>query len=354
MFKLVKCSSYNTRDVSRALKQVVNLKNYISKKDKVLLKPNLLFPANPDKNITTHPSIVKAVVKELNNIGAEVIIADTPGGALNEKVLEKLYKECGMNIKGAVLNYDVSSYDMKNPEGFLKKYKLLSVLKKVDKIINLPKIKTHMLCTVSCATKNLFGLIPGGDKVSYHARFKDVNDFSKMLVELAEIIKPTLNIVDAVLGMEGQGPSNGKTKKLGLIIAGDNCFEVDYNISKIIGIDYTTIPYLNVALAKKLFNKNSISFSDYRTMFEKPSSSFLRKVWNFAPAFIKNIISNYWLEIPVMNNKCIKCGDCVRACPVKAINIKDKAVVDYNKCIRCYCCHELCRYKAVDLKKKIF
>jgi ferredoxin len=170
---------------------------------------------------------------------------------------------------------------------------------------------------------------------------------------LAKLTKPTLTVIDAVWGMEGEGPANGKKKKIGILVAGDNVFETDYNISKLINIPYDTIPYLKIALEEGLFKKNKEEFPKYSVSFEKPHSSFIHRLWNVLPASLKNLVSNYWIKKPVINENCIRCGDCMRACPVKAIKIDKKAVINYKKCIRCYCCHELCRYESIDLKKRI-
>lgn len=362
MFKITKCKDYKSSTVKKALNDIVKFSNFIRKGDKVLIKPNLLMATKPERLVTTNPKIVKAVIQEVKRLGGKPIIADSSGGPYNAGVLKRVYKETGMEKVSketkAKLNFDNSTYELKNLKGFIKKYKLIGIHDKVNKVINLPKIKTHMLTTLTCATKNLFGLIPGTEKVSFHGRFKKANHFSEMLVDLAKLatsIKPTLTIVDGVECMEGEGPSNGTKKKLGVLIAGDNVFETDYNISKIIGMPYETIPYLKIALENKLFEKNNKKFTKYKKEFVKPHSSLLIRVWNALPAFAKNLVSNYWIKTPIIaRNKCIGCGDCMRACPVKAIKIKEKkARIDYKNCIRCYCCHELCKYKAVDLKKKI-
>jgi len=360
MFNIVRCDSYDEKKISKALKELVDLKQFIKKGDKVLIKPNFLIASKPEALVTTHPLVVKCIIKELDKIGAKAVIADSPGGPYINNSLESIYKECGyINLPDEVkveLNYDTTTFIKKNPKGFIKYYKLIGVLDKVDKVISVPKIKTHMLTTLTCSVKNLFGLIPGTEKVSFHGRFRKVEDFCRMLADLAVLAKPTITIVDAVTGMEGEGPSAGAAKKVGLLIAGDNVFETDYNVCKIIGMDYETVPYLKIAREKKLFEENDNDFKKYRTVFRKSHSSIVSKVWNVLPAFIKNLASNYWLEKPAINRKvCTGCGDCMRACPAKAIKIKDfKANIDYNKCVRCYCCHELCRYKAVDLKKGLF
>ncbi|VVB76487.1 Ferredoxin [Candidatus Tiddalikarchaeum anstoanum] len=320
-----------------------------------------MSPSEPGQEATTHPSVVKAVAREVVRLGAKVIIADSPGGgsAISEQILKNLYTKTGMinlhKLKNVKLNYDTSYFEAPNPKGFIKKYKLMSVLKQADKIINVPKVKTHMLTTLTCSVKNLFGLIPGRDKISYHTRFKDVNDFSRMLIDLAVLVKPTLTIVDGVIGMEGQGPSFGKKKELGLIIAGTNVFETDSAVCDIIGFKAETVPYLKAALDRNLFKKEEYDVKKYKVKFAEPHADILRKLWNVCPSSIKDMMSNIWLDVPNITSKCIGCGMCRDSCPESAITItNNKASINYKKCIRCYCCYELCRYNAITLKKKIF
>ena len=98
------------------------------------------------------------------------------------------------------LNYDLTWQVLDLPRGsLLKRVELLNVVSKIDWIINVPKLKTHAYPGLTCAVKNLFGLVPGHYKVGYHARFSEENQFSQALKELAMYL-PVIYLGTVVTG----------------------------------------------------------------------------------------------------------------------------------------------------------
>ena len=215
MFNIVKCETYDDKEIAAQLDKLVDLSKYANKGEKILVKPNLLEGNSPDQVVTTHPAVVKAVVKKLQEIGATVIIADSPQYAFTQSRLKKVYEKTGMQSvsdeTGCELNYNTDSYSVASNSGIIKKLSLISALQDVDKVINLCKVKTHIMTKFTCATKNLYGLIPGMTKTKLHMHM-DMGQFAKIIVDVAEHVKPTLTIVDGIVGMEGQGPAGGEAK----------------------------------------------------------------------------------------------------------------------------------------------
>jgi uncharacterized protein (DUF362 family) len=235
---IVKCEDYNYEKVKNAVRSSFNnlggIHTFITPSDKVLLKVNLLIRRRPEKAATTHPSIVQAIAELVIEAGGKPIIGDSPGGYhfYKKEILKSVYETCGMieaaERSGADLNYNTEVVDIPYPEGkVIKNIKTIKPLLKADKVINVPKVKTHMMTVYSGAVKNLFGIIPGSFKAEYHLRFEDTMDFSNLLIDLCLFAKPVLTIMDAVIGMEGYGPTNGNPKQVGLIIAGTNPYELD-------------------------------------------------------------------------------------------------------------------------------
>lgn len=227
---IVKCPEYDYETVKNAVRESIDLLGgisaFVNPGDRVLIKVNLLIRRKPEKVTTTHPSLAQALAEIVIDAGGTPIIGDSPGGYhfYNKGTLEAVYETCGMKQaaeeSGAELNYNTDVVDVPYPEGrIMKSIKTIKPVLEVDKIISIPKIKTHMMTVYSGAVKNLFGIIPGSYKAEYHLRFDDTNDFADLLIDICSFVKPVLTVMDAVIGMEGYGPTNGNPKKVGLIIS---------------------------------------------------------------------------------------------------------------------------------------
>jgi uncharacterized protein (DUF362 family)/Pyruvate/2-oxoacid:ferredoxin oxidoreductase delta subunit len=370
---IVKCDNYEIDKVKASIKKSIDylggMSFFIKPGDKVLLKVNLLMKRKPDKATTTHPTLAQALAELVTEAGGFPIIGDSPGGYhfYNKKTLESVYESCGMKEaagkSNAELNYNTEVIDVSYPEGkIMKSIKTIKPVLEVDKIINIPKIKTHMMTVYSGAVKNLFGIIPGSFKAEYHLRFEDTNDFADLLIDICEFAKPILTVMDAVIGMEGYGPTNGSPKKVGLIIAGSNPYELDVIAAKIIGLEPKVIPTVKKSMERGLCSGNlqdinvlgeqieSVYISDFKIPTRKLSFNFYNLL---LPKFISKRLNRFMKAKPCFNHKACKgCGVCAKSCPPKAIVMKDgKPIVDLDKCIRCFCCHELCDYDAVDIKR---
>lgn len=373
---IVKCEAYEILTVKNAIRQSLNniggISAFVKPGEKVLLKVNLLMKRKPEKVTTTHPTIVQALAELVMEAGGKPVIGDSPGGYhfYNRKVLESVYETCGMKeaaVKsGAELNFNTEMIDVPYPEGrIMKTIKTIKPVLEVDKIINVPKIKTHMMTVYSGAVKNLFGIIPGSYKAEYHLRFEDTMVFADLLIDICSFAKPVLTVMDAVIGMEGYGPTGGNPKKVGLIIAGVNPYALDVVASDIIGLKPMQVPTIVKSAERGL---TSIDVRDVEVVGEKRESVYVKdfkkptvkvefNYYNiFMPKFLVKRLEKIIKPRPRFKYKACKgCGMCASSCPPRAITMKDgKPVVDLDNCIRCFCCHELCNFEAVDIKRPWF
>ena len=370
---IVKCENYDCKTVKDAIKESLDLLGgisvFIKPGDKVLLKVNLLLRRKPEKVTTTHPSIAQALAELVIEAGGLPIIGDSPGGYhfYNRSTLESVYETCGMREaaekSGAELNYNTDAVDVPYPEGkIMKAVKTIKPVLEVDKIINIPKIKTHMMTVYSGAVKNLFGVIPGSYKAEYHLRFEDTGDFADVLVDICSFVKPVLTVMDAIVGMEGYGPTNGSPKHVGLVISGANPYELDVVASKIIGLEPKQVPTVRKSIERGLCSGNpeeievlgeqvqNVSINDFRIPTLKLSFNFYNLLM---PRFISKRLNRVMKAKPCFDYKvCKGCGVCAKSCPPGALEmVNGKPVLNINKCIRCFCCHELCNYDAVNIKR---
>jgi len=363
---LAKCDNYTQEEVSKAMDKVFEhlggIDKFIKKDKNVLIKANLLMKKKPDDAVTTHPLVIKEIAKRVAKAGASVVVGDSPGGFYNEDVLKGIYSSCGYKgieeIENVKLNYNTSSEEVVFKEGIVaKRLTIIKPAVDADLIINVPKLKTHMMMTYTGAVKNLFGLIPGALKAEYHLRMKDERNFAQLLVDICECKKPQLSIMDAVIGMEGEGPSAGNPRKVGLIIASTNPYALDVVASHIIGIKANKVPTIIVARERGLPAK----LQEIEIIGEE-IASFIIKDFKFPNSirdvrFSKNKVFGFITEYlkPKLifdKEKCIACRRCMEHCPAKAITIEVRQPsVDLKKCIRCFCCHELCPQKAIEIKK---
>ena len=370
---IVRCPGYDIGMVRAAVRhsllQLGGIEAFVSPGDKVLLKANLLMRRKPETATTTHPAIVQAVAELVRQAGGKPLICDSPGGYNfhTAGTLDSVYETCGMKqaakASGAELSYDTEVVDVPWPNGrMMKSVKTIRPVLDADKIINLPKLKTHMMMVYSGAVKNLFGIIPGSHKTEYHFRFEDENDFAGVLLDICEFAKPALTIMDAVVGMEGYGPTNGHPRQVGLVLASADPYKLDVVAASIIGLDPKKVPTIREAAARGhcTFRAEDVetagpALADVAVLdFDKPTTKVAFNVYDWilpkpvAKWLDKRLKAKPRFKLQV----CKGCGECARSCPAKAIELVDhKPVVEMGKCISCFCCHELCRYDAVDIKR---
>ena len=363
---LVKCTSYNYKEVEASLRKAINAVtdlSYIADGTRVVIKPNLVSFLSPDRAATTHPVVLNALIRILNEKGAKITVGDSPGGLFNSVYVNRVYKATGMNnIEGAVLNRNFSQSVYHSGSALCaREFAYTSYLDDADVIINLCKLKTHGMMGMSNAVKNMFGIIPGTVKPEFHFKFPDHNDFADMLIDLNESFRPALCICDAVTGMEGNGPTSGTPRDIGLIAASENPYKLDLVCAKIIGLEKDNVPTL-----KRAFDRGLAPSDVGQVITEGDISDFIigdfelipRKSITFNDAgssLMAGIIRKCMCSRPaLLKHKCIGCGECFRICPAKAIEMKNSLpVIDRSKCIYCFCCQEFCPKGATEVKRPI-
>lgn len=351
--------------------EALRLGELVNASSKVVLKPNLLIRRSPDAATTTHPAMLSAVIDCLGKLGVtNIVIADSPGGPYIRQSLEGVYNTCGMASaaeKGAKLNFDTSSREVQGGEGWLcRSFEIISPVLDADLIINLPKLKTHAMMGLSAGVKNLFGCIPGLRKAELHLQFPKHDLFSQMLVELAQVLPPVVSIVDAVVSMEGDGPSAGSPRRTGMTFASRDIFALDFALCDFIGVKPESIGTVKYAVKQGLSPESldEISFSGGPipdiAPFVMPKSKrigFSDNMPGFVRDFAAFFINNFLEPRPVIDKaRCIGCKKCAESCAARAITFEDnKAVINRAKCIRCFCCHEMCPISVIDIRKsKLF
>jgi uncharacterized protein (DUF362 family)/Pyruvate/2-oxoacid:ferredoxin oxidoreductase delta subunit len=263
---------------------------------------------------------------------------------------------------GCELNFNTEVLEISNPNAKrLKSMQIIKIAREVDFVVSAAKRKTHGMMTFTGAVKNLFGVIPGLVKADYHLRLNSVDNFADHLVDICEAVKPVFSVIDGIDGMEGDGPSAGEKRHVGLIMASDSPYALDSVASSIIGMEPMIIPTIRSAKERNLFSGNledveirGIQREEIKLApFKLPGSVNVNFVGGRVPKVFEKFLLNNLRPKPEFNyDLCISCGDCKRSCPPGIIDMSSgKPVPDLSKCIRCFCCHELCPKKAVDIKR---
>lgn len=356
-----RCDEYDVERIEKILRQQLDEAGIDARRfsgKRVAVKPNLVVAQKNNPAACTNPAVTEAVARIAAEAGGDVVIAESPGGPFTVSAMKHNYRVNGMTEvsenSGAALNYDmgfrtVSAPGAKNSMNF----NVINAIADAEVIIDVCKLKTHTLTGMTCAVKNLFGVIPGTQKVEMHARFSNQQKFGSVLIDLCDMLCSTKDVIcvcDAIVGMEGNGPSGGTPRKIGCLLVSESPYALDAVAACIIGHS-GEIPMVEEARRRGLCPPLSgialcgdptdeFTVSDY-----KHSDANRGRILSSLPPFLQP-------RPVILTGKCVGCGSCADNCPAHTISVKNgRAVIDRKQCIKCFCCQELCPIHAVEIKK---
>ncbi len=219
---------------------------------RILLKPNLVETARGQSHINTNPAVVAAAAEAFRRLdAAEVIVAEGQGHRRDSWLV---LDESGMGdaLREAKLPFvDLNHDDVQAVANLgtwtkLKALYLPATLLGVDWVVSMPKLKTHHWAGVTCAMKNLFGVMPGL-VYGWPKNVLHYQGIPESILDINATVRPALTIVDAVVGMEGDGPIMGTPKQVGAIVMGRNLPAVDATCVRLMGLNPHGVPYLTQA-----------------------------------------------------------------------------------------------------------
>lgn len=349
------CGSYRQDEVRRAvelaLEPLGGIEAFVKPGERVLLKPNLLYASAPDRAVTTHPALVQAVAELVVEAGARPILGDSPAIGPWRVVLMRT----GMGHVVRKVGVEVADFSrpkrVRGPEGFpFRVLELAEAVLEIDRVINLPKLKTHSMTLMTLAVKNLFGCVPGMRKAGWHLKAgTDRGFFATLLLEICLLVKPSLTVMDAIVAMEGDGPSKGTPRPLGVVLASADPLALDRAVMEALGMAPELLPTLQVASERGLLPEVQWATEPFSVPdFRLPKTADL--TWGL-PGFVKGPIRRGLLPKPrVDRDRCSGCGRCAEICPPGVVQMAEGFPrVDYDGCIRCYCCQEVCPQGAIEI-----
>jgi uncharacterized protein (DUF362 family)/Pyruvate/2-oxoacid:ferredoxin oxidoreductase delta subunit len=363
---VIRCASYQsavvTAAVSRAVELLGGIRRFVKPAERVLVKPNILSGEPPERAATTHPSVVGAVTALLRRAGAEVAVGDSPGigspkGAIRRSGIQDAIERTGATV---------APFDAAEHADFIRgerqrRFMLVSDARRADAIVSVAKLKTHALERLTGAVKNQLGCVYGLHKARLHMEIPDPLEFAQALVDLTELLAPRLYVMDAIDGMEGNGPRSGDPRAIGAIIASTDPVAVDATASQLIGLDPSFVPTTIAGADAGLgtYREDEITYvgdgvgaliqDDFRVVRAPVRSGRL--------VTHSTIVKQLFTTRPKIDPElCVRCGLCVAACPVpgKAVDFpggdrKRTPRYDYRACIRCFCCQEICPHGAIGV-----
>ena len=321
-----------------------------------LVKPNILGAVPPERHVNTHPAIVAAAIAALERRGAARITVGDNSGMRAYGSNEHAARVAGiLDVAGdRYVNLGASPVETALESDFVERLAFSREVLECDLLVSLPKMKTHVATGITGAVKNTYGHLVGGEKTRLHREAVGPENFARAVVDVYQVRPPDLVVMDAVVAMEGQGPSGGRSRNVGRILASTNAVALDACMAAMMGIEPRSIPMLRIAEERGL-GPADLAAIDIDGPFEVVPKFKACSVGMGFGTWISRIATYVFMTQPTVRLKnCVACGSCAQACPVEAVTMTDAGpAIDYAKCISCFCCHEMCRYEAMDLSRRM-
>lgn len=367
---LARCGDYEPESVRRALREALSPiggLDWVRPGMRVGVKINLVTGKKPEAAATTHPALLCALAEMLAERGASVVMGDSPGGLYTAAYVRRAYAAAGLRAvesSGARLNDNFAEAEKDCPGAAVAKHiRYTAWLDDCDAIVNFAKLKTHGMMGLTAAAKNMFGVVPGTVKPEYHYRYPDPMDFARMIVDLDDAFPIRLCLVDAVVGMEGNGPTAGRPRPVGCLLASTDPHRLDMVCAAIIGLEPLSVPTL-LAAKERGYVPDTVSaivtnrpIDDFCVPdYENINVGRLMEQDGNAAIFGKSasaLFARVLRTRPQVNkSQCIGCRECERVCPAGAIAmVGGKPKIHRDRCIRCFCCQEFCPKGAMEVRR---
>lgn len=367
---IIGCDNYDDDQVYEAIGTGIDLlggmPSFVNQGERIVLKPNVLIGANPQRCISTHPSVLKAVGRKLKEASIVPFYGDSPGfGGFRINVRRAKLKDAADEIGISMAEFGKGRVVTHKGAILNKRFVLANGILASDGVVSLPKLKTHGLTRFTGAVKNQFGCVPGMQKSQFHMKLADPYDFATMLVDLTTLIMPRFYIMDGIMAMEGNGPRNGKPRKLGVLLFSTDPVALDAVACRIIGLNPEFVPTSAPGEKANLgtyHNENIQVIGDKLERFIDENFEVIRKPpVSVKSGTIRTFLKNQICPRPFIDElRCTNCGTCVKVCSVnpKAVNWHSgdnskPPAFDYDRCIRCFCCQELCPEAAITIREPL-
>ena len=366
------CADYEEATVRQSMGLVLrqmDALNFVRPGMTVAVKVNLVSAAKPEEAATTHPALVRELCRLITEKGARAVVGDSPGGLFSRAALRGIYHATGLHAveeAGGSLNDNFEVRDaVDHDAAVLHTFPYTAWLEEADAIICFAKLKTHAMMGMTCAVKNMFGAIPGTAKSECHMRFPREDLFADMLIDLNEHFRPALYLVDAVEGMEGNGPTAGHPRHIGCIMASRSPYSMDAVCAGIIQLSSSRIPTLRRAAARGLGPEDGDEvpvLGDSPSLFRVSDfdTSAAPRDLSFSSPGLTGRVRGAVMKMTmttrpgVRKDQCIGCGKCSQVCPAGAITMTDGLPrIDRDRCIRCFCCQEFCPKGAMQVRRTL-